>query len=213
MNRIIFGRISDNNPIALNNKVELCKTDKFDGDKYFDTRNSSVESFLTSMKTVSPVVGTSYWRIDSIHAFIEEVGVRMPKIVDGMDELDQYYAEQVLDFIPHALLNLNRDVLIDINQLRSSVYYVRTVGNVVCCDLTISNLSALDPTVKDFVLNSPFLEKETHRITNIDRFIADVNYRLATYHVGDTTVIDAMTSILGKLTEATGKYRSIAFRV
>lgn len=213
MNRIIFGRITENNPIAMANKIELCKKDKFDGDKYIDARNSSVESFLTSIKTVSLVQGTAYWQINSINEFIEEVEKRLPIIFDGMDELDQYYAEQVLAFIPHAILNLKRDVLRDTVDSRTSVYYVRTLGNVICCDLTIANLSSFDPSVTAFIFGSPFIDNETSRITDLARYIADAKYRLQTYHVGDTVVIDGITSLLDKLTDASGKYRWIIFKL
>lgn len=213
MNRVILGRITDTTDQNLKNKVDLAIDDKFDGRQYFDTRNSSLESFLTSMKSVENVYNSTYWKITSIGAFIEEAEKRMPKIMPDMDELDHYYAEQILDFLPHALLYIKQDFARDTAESRKSEYYIRTVGVVVAHDLGIIIGATYSTDARAFILGSPFLAANTHIVTDHEKFVDDARLRLTKYHTENETLANEINPILDSMSNPANKYRKIRFNI
>jgi len=213
MNRVILGRITELTEQALQDKVELAASDKFDGCQYFDARNSSLESFLTTMKTVKNIRDTAYWEITCIGSFIEEAEKRMPKIIDDMDELDHYYAEQVLAFLPHALLYVKQDFEKDCAENRLSKYYIRTVGVVVAHDLGILIGSNYTPDARSFILASPFITPDTHIVTDREKFVDDAKFRLEKFHTDNETLAAEMHPMLESIANPSNKFRKIRFSI
>ena len=213
MNRVILGRITDTTDQYLKNKIDLAIEDKFDGRQYFDTRNSSLESFLTSMKSVQNVCNSTYWKITSIGAFIEEAEKRMPKIIPNMDELDHYYAEQILDFLPHAILYVKQDFARDQAESRKSEYYIRTVGEVVAHDLGIIIGTTYSSDARAFILSSPFIASSTHMVIDREKFVDDARLRLTKFHTENESLANEINPILDSMANPANKYRKIRFNI
>ena len=51
----------------------------------------------------------------------------MPKLFDGMEDLDYYFASSVLDHLPHILLSIKADVKLD-QSGRFSHYFITYDG-------------------------------------------------------------------------------------
>ncbi len=211
MNRIILGRITEPTKEILDKKVEMAIVDNYNGQHYFDTRNPSLESFLVGMKSVQNICGSAYWRIPCLGSFIEEAESRMPKILPDMDDLDQYYAEQVLDFLPHTLLYLKQDLQKDTTTGRFSEYYVRTVGVVTSQDLGVIIVSSYSTAGRAFIRSSPFIEQTTGVVTNPEQFVADARTRLEKFHTGDVSLESEINPILTSILSSENKNRQIRF--
>ena len=51
----------------------------------------------------------------------------MPKLIEGMEDLDYYFASSVLDHLPHILLSIKADVKLD-QSGRFSHYFITYDG-------------------------------------------------------------------------------------
>lgn len=209
--RIILGRITENTQELVNRAVKCCQADDILGNIYFDIRNDSVESFISDLSNTTRVVGSGYWEIKNIKAFIEEVESKMPVIVEGMDELDFLYAEQVLRFLPMTLEHIKRDVLLDQQHSRISRYYFKTVGNVVKGNLDIQLSSATHAETIQVLTSSAFYDPATRTIKDMDKYINDLECRL---HVTtDPVVIQELTDVYNTLKANHTQYTKVVITI
>lgn len=208
INRVILGRITANTQELVDQAVKCCQADDIMGDIYFDTRNTSVESFLTNMQNTKQVLGSGYWEIENIKSFIEELESKMPIVVEGMDELDQMYAEQVLRFLPGALTLIKRDVLKDQELSRISRYYLKTVGSIVKGNLNIQLSVTTHPTTIVLLTRSVFFDNVKKEVIDLDKFVTDIEACLQI--ANDPTVMQELTDVYNLLKNSGSKYAKIA---
>ena len=114
--------------------VDLLKTGQYnaqvvelDVHEYCCIKNYPLESFLDILETTTRHQNTWCWSIPDINAFIQECEQKMPKLVEGMEDLDYYFASMVLDHLPHILLSIKKDAKLDADG-RFSYYFISYDG-------------------------------------------------------------------------------------
>ncbi len=127
-NNVIIGRLKHEHHVDLLRTGQYtAQSVELDVHEYCCIKNYPLESFLDILETTTRHQNTWCWSIPDINAFIQECEQKMPKLVDGMEDLDYYFASMVLDHLPHILLAIKNDAKLDVGG-RFSHYFISYDG-------------------------------------------------------------------------------------